>query len=56
MPGIDVEVMCHTLHIDKKFKLVKQKPMRVAPEKEKAVEEEIHKLFKVRAIIDAQFS
>ena len=38
MPGIDAEVICHKLHIDKGFKPVKQKPRRAAPEKAKAVE------------------
>ena len=39
MLSIDPEVMCHKLHIDKKFKPVKQKPSRADPEKAKAVEE-----------------
>ena len=46
MPGIDAEVMCHKLHIDKNFKPVKQKPRRAAPKKAKAVEEEVQKLLK----------
>lgn len=55
MTGIDADVMCHKLHIDKNFKPIKQKPRKVAPEKERAVEEEVHKLLKVGAIREAQF-
>ena len=55
MPGIDAEVMCHKLHIDKGFKPVKQKPRRAAPEKAKAVEEEVQKLLKAGAIREADF-
>ena len=39
MPGIHAEVMCHRLHINPSFKLIKQKLKRSAPEKAKAVEE-----------------
>ena len=38
MPGIDAEVICHKLHIDKGFKPVKQKSRRAAPKKAKTVE------------------
>lgn len=41
MYGINAEVMCYRLHIDKKFKTIKQKPRRAAPEKARAVEEEV---------------
>ena len=53
--GIDAEVMCHRLHIDNNFKPIKQNPRKTAPEKARAVEEEIHKLLKARAIRKAQF-
>ena len=46
MPGINAEVMCHRLHIDKGFKPVKQKPRKAAPKKAKAVEEKVQKLLK----------
>ena len=55
MPGIDAEVMCHKLHIDKDFKPVKHKPRRAAPDKAKAVEEEVQKLLKAGAIREADF-
>ena len=55
MPGIDAEVMCHRLYIDKKIKSVKQKPRRAAPKKVNAVEEEVQKLLKVGTIREAQF-
>lgn len=35
MPGNDAEVMCHRLHIDKKFKPVKKKSMRTSPKKQR---------------------
>ena len=41
MPGIDAKVICHQLHIDKSFKPIKQKSRRAAPDKAKAVEEEV---------------
>ena len=53
MPGIDAEVMCHRLHIDKNFKPIKQKSRRAAPEKAKVVEKEVQKLLKVGAIREA---
>ena len=55
MSGIDAEVMCHKLHIDKNFKPIKQKPRRMTIEKANAVEEEVHKLLKAGAIREAQF-
>ena len=53
MLGIDIEVMCYRLHINKKFKPMKQKPKRATPEKAKAVKDEIQKLLKVGAIREA---
>ena len=41
MPGIDAEVRCHRLHSDKSFKPIKQKSRRAAPDKAKAIEEEV---------------
>lgn len=55
MPGIDAEVMCHRLHIDKKFNPIKQKLRRATPEKARAIEEEVHKFLKVGAIREAEF-
>ena len=55
MPAIDAEVMCHKLHIYKNFKPIKQKLRRTAPEKAKAIEEEVQKLLKAGAIREAQF-
>lgn len=55
MSGINVEVMCHRLHIDKNFKPIKHKPRRVAPEKARAIKEEVQKLLKAGAIKEAQF-
>ena len=55
MPGIDAEVMCYKLHINKNFNPVKQNPRRPAPEKAKAVEEEVQKLLKAGAIREAEF-
>lgn len=55
MPGIEAEVMCHKLHINKSFKPVKQKPKRTTPEKARVVEKEVHRLLKAGAIREAQF-
>lgn len=55
MLGINAKVMCHRLHIDKKFKMIKQKSRRSTLEKVRIIEEEVHKLLKVEAVRDAQF-
>jgi len=40
-PGLDADVACHKLHINKTLAPVRQKPRRMAPVKVKAVEEEV---------------
>lgn len=56
MPGIDSKVMWHKLHIDPTTKMIKQKLRRASPQKAKSVEEEVHKLLKLGAIREAEFS
>jgi hypothetical protein len=43
-PGLDAEVVCHKLHINKALTPIKQKPRRMTPEKASAIEEEVQKL------------
>ena len=40
-PGLDADVVCHRLHIDKSLTPRKQKPRLMTPEKAKAVEKEV---------------
>jgi hypothetical protein len=54
-PGLDADVVYHKLHINKALTPTKQKPRRMAPEKAKAVEEEVQKLLEAGAIREAQF-
>ena len=37
MSGIDLNYMCHELNIEKSYLLVKQKPQKFSPEKNKAI-------------------
>lgn len=55
MPGILAEVMCHKLHIIPGYNPVNQKPRQSALEKARAVEEEVQKLLKARAIKETKF-
>lgn len=47
--------MCHKLHNEPTSNPIKQKPRRASPKKAKAVEEEVQKLLKAGAIIEAKF-
>lgn len=55
MPGMDVKVTYHKLHIGPNHKPMKQKPRRTSPKKAKAVEKEFEKLLKVGTIIEVKF-
>lgn len=49
MHGLDAELICHNLYINKKFKPIKQKVMRATTKKDMAVKKEVQKLLKVGA-------
>lgn len=55
MPNILAEVMRHKLHISLGYKPVKQKPRQSAPQKAKAVEEQVQRLLKTEAIRETEF-
>ena len=44
MTGISPDIITHKLNIDSRVKPVRQKRRKIAPERNKAVEEEINKL------------
>ncbi|XP_074337069.1 uncharacterized protein LOC141674249 [Apium graveolens] len=46
MPGIDESITMHSLDVNPERKLVKQKRRNLAPERQKAIDEEIEKLLK----------
>ena len=50
MGGIDSEVITHKLNVILSFKPVKHKRRSFAPERQKAINEEVRKLFQARAI------
>ncbi|KAI7995149.1 hypothetical protein LOK49_LG11G00984, partial [Camellia lanceoleosa] len=50
MPGIDPEVTCHRLNVDRSAKLVIQRVRRSTLMHVEAVEEEVDKLLEARAI------
>ena len=47
MPSIDPEVIVHRLNMDPKHRPVKQKKHSFAPERQKAIQEEVDKFLKV---------
>ena len=50
MGGIDPAIITHRLNVSPSFKPVKQKRRSFAPERQKAINEEVGKLLKVSAI------
>ena len=55
MPGIDLKVMTHHLRVDPTFHPIKQKKRSFAPERQKAIAEEVDKLVKADFIRDAMY-
>ena len=55
MGGIDTAVMTHKLNISPSFKPVKQKKRSFAPERQKAINEEVNKLFQAKAIREVEY-
>ena len=50
MGGIDLAVITHKLNISPSFKPIKQKRRSFAPERQKAINEEVNKLLQAKAI------
>ena len=55
MGGIDRTVITHRLNVSPSFKLVKQKRRSFAPERQKAINEEVGKLLQVGAIREVEY-
>ena len=55
MPGISRDVAEHKLSVDPSMKPVQQKKRKFAPDRQKAVEEEVSKLIKAGFIQEARY-
>ena len=56
MGGIDPAIITHRLNVSPSFKPVKQKRRSFAPERQKAINEEVSKLLPARAIREVEYS
>ena len=55
MPGLDESLAMHSLDVDPKKKPVKQKRRNFAPERQKAIDEEVGKLMKADIICEIKY-
>ena len=55
MGGIDPAIITHRLNVSPSFKLVKQKRRSFAPERQKAINEEVSKLLQAGAIREVEY-
>ena len=55
MGGIDPAVITHRLNVSPSFKPIKQKRRSFAPERQKAINEEVNKLLQARAIREVEY-
>ena len=55
MGGIDPTVITHRPNVSPSFKLVKQKRRNFSPERQKAINEEVDKLFQANAIREVEY-
>ena len=55
MGGIDPTVITHRLNVSPSFKLIKQKRRSFAPERQKAINEEVGKLLQAGAIMEVEY-
>ena len=55
MGGIDPAVITHKLNISPSFKPIKQKRRSFAPERQKAINEEVNKLLPAKAIREVEY-
>ena len=56
MGGVDPAVITQRLNVDPSFKPVKQKRRSFAPERQKAINEEVGKLFQTKAIREVEYT
>ena len=56
MGGVDPAVITHRLNVNPSFKSVKQKRKSFAPEKQKAINEEVGKLLQAKAIREVEYT
>ena len=56
MPGIDPQLITHTLNVDPLRKLIKQKKKSFAPKRQEAIKQEVEKLLEARVIEEIHFS
>ena len=55
MSGVDLAVITHRLNVDPSFKPVKQKRRSFAPERQKAINEEVGKLLQAKVIREVEY-
>ena len=55
MPGIDLSVITHRLNVSPSYKLVCQKKIVFASERDNAIKEEVHKLVTVEFIREVYY-
>ena len=55
MGGIDLAIITHRLNVSPSFKAVKQKKRSFAPERQKAINEEVGKLLQAEAIREVEY-
>ena len=55
MDGVDPAVITHKLNVNPSFKSVKQKRRSFAPERQKAINEEVDKLLQAKAIREVEY-
>ena len=55
MGGVDLAVITHKLNVNPSFKPIKQKRRSFSPERQKAINEEVGKLFQAKAIREVEY-
>ena len=55
MGGVDPAVITHMLNVNPFFKPVKQKRRSFAPERQKAINEEVGKLLQAKAVREVEY-
>ena len=55
MPGIDINITCHKLNVDPTFKPIKQKRLKLGPERAGAVNDKVEKLLKAGSIAEVRY-
>ena len=55
MPGINPRIISHRLNVEPSFCPVKQKRRGMAPERQRAVQEEVSKLLRAQSICEVQY-